>query len=76
MTTEQMVTLILSILIPMLTGFGWVINKMMKMDEKNSDDFAKITSKLSLLDSRISRIEGYIEGRDRSIIKVTGTDKN
>ena len=49
----QTITIICSILIPMLGGFGWLIHR------------------ISSLDQRLSRLEGYIQGRD-NYLKVKG----
>lgn len=56
MTGYEILTITATILIPMLTGFGFIINKLFNID------------------SRLSRIEGYIEGRDVAN-KKNGTEK-
>lgn len=58
------ITIIGSILVPMLAGFGWLIHR---MDNK----FDGISIQIANLDKRLSRLEGYIEGRE-SILKVKG----
>lgn len=69
MTNEQMITIILSILIPMFAGFGWIMNRIFKLEDRMNLFSLDIRS----LDARLSRIEGYLEGRDRSKSK-TGTE--
>ena len=61
MNWTEVITIILSILIPMFAGFGWVINKIMELQKNISED-------LRSLDKRLSRIEGYIEGKNDKII--------
>jgi len=57
--------IILHVTLPMLAGFGCIIHKMNEL----KDDIRH-------LDSRISRIEGYMQGRDSvEKFKNTGTGK-
>jgi hypothetical protein len=55
MTTEQMLIIIGSILIPILSGLGWIISILMEQGQ------------------RLSRLEGFIEGKK---YRKTGTDNN
>lgn len=64
MTTAEMMILIGSILVPMLGGFAWIINRM-------ENKFDGISNQLLQIEQRISRLEGYIEGRE-SILKIKG----
>jgi hypothetical protein len=64
MTQFEMLTIIGSILIPMFAGFGWIIHRFDSKIEGLKNDIRN-------LDNRLSRIEGYIEGRDLTL-KVKG----
>ncbi len=57
----QVFTIILTILIPMGAGFGWMINQLIEMKKEIGLDLRK-------LDTRMSRIERYIEGKYDKII--------
>lgn len=68
MTNDQLLTMILSIGLPMLAGFGFMIFKMFSMQKDLSEDIKnveiKLTQEIRSLDRRISHIEGYLMGRD------------
>lgn len=60
MDWTQAITIIISILVPVLAGLIGVITMIFKL--KNE---------IGKIDNRLSRIEGYIEGRDINL-KVKG----
>ena len=55
---------VLTILIPMIGGLGWIIAR---MDRK----FDQTSSQIANVDQRISRLEGYMLGRE-SLLKIKG----
>jgi hypothetical protein len=71
MTTFEMLTIIGSILIPMLAGFGWIIHRFDSKIDGLKNGMAALSQDLRNLDNRLSRIEGYIDGRDHTL-KVKG----
>lgn len=77
MTNNQMLTLILSILIPLVSGFGWMISMMFKMtkeisENKNeiSETKIEILNEIRVLDSRISHMEGSSQERSLRDIEL------
>ena len=64
MTNDQLLTIILSIGIPMLAGFGWIIIKLFSFQSDVQKEFKSMGQDIRTLDSRISHIEGYLMGRD------------
>jgi hypothetical protein len=56
MEATQSLMIIGSILIPLLSGFAWIIHR---MDNK----FEKVDGELKLQGERMARIEGYLNGR-------------
>lgn len=77
MTNFQLLTIIGSILIPMLSGFGWIIIRFFKMEtrfskmEKDSNNrHIELLKEIRVLDSRLSHLEGYLIG----INQRTGTE--
>jgi hypothetical protein len=58
MTAQDMLTLIGSILIPMLVGFIWVISRQDK-------SFKSLQAELQQIDRRLSHLEGAFEERGR-----------
>jgi hypothetical protein len=67
MTHFEMLTIIGSILIPMLAGFGWIINKIFELQK----EILHLSQDIQKMDNRLCRLEGYIEGRD-IYLKVKG----
>lgn len=57
-------TLAATILVPMLAGFGWIINRI-------ENKFDGISAQLLRIEQRLSRLEGYIEGQ-QSVLKIKG----
>jgi hypothetical protein len=66
-------TIILSIAIPMISGFAWIIYLLMekrrdisslslRLSEKISDSEKTISYKISHIEGKIFKIEGYLEG--------------
>lgn len=60
MEWSQAIVIIISIIVPMLTGFGWIIHR-----------FDRVDQRFSSIEQRLSRLEGYLEGRDMHL-KVKG----
>lgn len=65
----NVLTIIISILVPMFCGFAWIINRMDKLQAQ----IHEIHQDLRNIDSRMSRLEGgftergYWESRDKKI---------
>ncbi len=53
----------------MAAGFGWMI---MRMDK----GFNSLSEKINKLDSRLSRLEGYIEGTAQWVSKDKKAEEN
>ena len=62
MNEHEILTIILSILIPTLSGLGWMIIRVFKMTKEISEMKIEILKEIRTLDSRISHIEGYLIG--------------
>ena len=69
MTGAEMLTIILSILIPTLSGLGWVIVKIFGMKKEISgircemlEMKIELLKEIRVLDSRLSHLEGYLIG--------------
>jgi hypothetical protein len=66
MTNGQLLTIILSLGIPMLTGFGWMIRIIFQSQKEMTLEMSSMRSELlkeiRVLDARISHIEGYLIG--------------
>lgn len=60
MDWTQTITIIGSVLVPMLVGFGRIMSKIYDLQNQ-----------INRLESRLSRFEGYIEGRE-SVLKIKG----
>jgi hypothetical protein len=56
-------TIIISILVPMIGGFGWLISRMDKNHKDLKNDIDNIHRDLRSLDSRMSRLEGGFSER-------------
>jgi hypothetical protein len=74
---KEALTIILSIGVPMLAGFGWIIIQLFKMQKDISgtkieiaNTKVEIIKEIRGLDSRISHIEGYLIGYNQK----TGPD--
>ncbi len=69
MEMNQTLTIILSIGIPMLAGFGWIISLIISIQKDLQKDIRTLEGRLSddirKLDTRLSHIEGYLMGRDQ-----------
>ncbi len=63
----QVLTIILSILVPVFAAFGWMINKLMEMKKDINVELMEMKKDINVnlrnLDKSMSRIEGYIEGK-------------
>lgn len=66
MDWTQALTIIASILIPMLAGFGWLINKINDVEKRLSHE-------IGVVDQRLSRLEGAFEERGKWESKGKGT---
>jgi hypothetical protein len=64
MTNEQMLTILLSIGIPMLSGFAWIIHLIKEQAKEISD-----------IKEKLARLEGRFEERGYWESRRTGTDK-
>lgn len=64
MTNDQLLTIILSIGLPMLAGFGFMIFKMFSFQKDVSREMKDLSNDIRSLDRRLSHIEGYLMGRD------------
>jgi len=71
MTNIQMAAIILTILVPMLSGFGWIVIRLFKMQKEVSSMHIELLKEIRGLDSRIAHIEGYLIGMGQK----TGTEK-
>jgi hypothetical protein len=61
---DQTITIIASILVPMLAGFGWMFHKIGRVEER-----------LNQVDQRLSRLEGAFEERGRWESRKISGDK-
>ena len=68
MDWAPILTIILSILVPMITGFIWIISH---MDRKFDD----VQRDLRNIDSRLSKMEGRFEERGYWESRKTGTEE-
>lgn len=68
MQWDQTLTIIITVLVPMITGFIWVISR---MDRKFDDVLRDLRS----IDSRLSKMEGRIEERGYWESRKTGTEE-
>lgn len=70
---HETIIIILSLLIPMMTGFIWIINRIDKLRHESQKDINEIKKELSRIDSRLSRLagsfyeRGYWESRNKTI---------
>lgn len=63
MTSHDLLTIILSIGIPMLIGFGWIIVKLLSIQKEVGDAKNEIQKDIRCLDVRIAHMEGYLIGK-------------
>jgi hypothetical protein len=78
MELKEMITIILSILIPIISGLGWIVIQLFKMQKEISNiKIESINIKVEILkeirglDSRLSHLEGYLIGWGQK----TGTEE-
>ncbi len=68
MQPNDVLTIILSIGIPMLAGFGWMIYLIFdfrkELGDKISHGDEALAVRISSIDQRLSKLEGYIMGKD------------
>ena len=64
MDITETIALVGGILVPMLGGYAWILIRMDK-------GFHHLSQQIMDVDKRLSRLEGYIEGRE-SVLKVKG----
>lgn len=62
----QVLTIVGSVIIPMMAGFAWMISRMDNGFAKIDQRFDKIEDRLDSHGERLARIEGYLSGRDVS----------
>lgn len=64
MSNDQLLTIILSIGLPILTGFGFVFFKLFSFQKDVSRVMKDLSYDIKGISLRISHIEGYLKGRD------------
>lgn len=75
MSGHEVLTIILSIGIPMLAGLGWILTKMFKIQKELSLTHFEILKEIRFLDSRIAHIEGYLIGYNQKTGTENGKEK-
>lgn len=75
MSGHEVLTIILSIGIPMLAGYGWILTKMFKIQKELSLMHIEILKEIRGLDSRIAHIEGYLIGYNQKTGTENGKEK-
>ncbi len=83
MDWTQALSIIGSILVPMLAGFGWLIHLILETKKELQSEIKqthieikqmdlRLSQDVRQIDNRLSRIEGYLQGRD---VHLSNTDK-
>jgi len=78
---KDVITIIISILVPMFSGFLWIINRMYKKFEAIDKKLESVNNRIDVLsdkindlDKRLSRIEGIIYWLEKFFFNKNGTE--